>query len=65
MAERYTDRTVQVPSNPSNSHYHLDVRCLQAVSPGVPLKLVVPEDVKIKLKDCHKLLLLSNFGLSI
>ena len=54
---------VQVPAKPGNSHYHLNLACLEAAAPGIPIQLEVPEDVKVKLLDCHKLVLLSQFGL--
>ena len=60
------DGTIQVPATPSNYHYHLELSCVQAASPGLTtINLTIPDDVKLKLRDCHKLALLSKFGVYI
>ena len=55
--------TVKVPTKPSCSHYHLNVKCLTTADPNFrPQSIVLPPDVKRSLKD-HHYTVLSTFGL--
>jgi hypothetical protein len=60
------DGSVHIPTNHSNSHYHLSMACLKAASPGnKQLQFVVPDEIIDKLSHSHKLALFSNFGIRI
>ncbi len=63
---RALDNSVRVPKSPSNSHYHLHMGCLTSADPGFnPLNLVLPDDVRDKLRVEHKELLSTDFGFHI
>ena len=52
------------PRKEQPAHYHLNLSCIQAVSPEfVPASMLVPADVMPKLKQAHKEYLRLVFGL--
>ena len=59
---RAPDNSVRVPISPSNSHYHLHMECLTSADPGFnSLSMVLPDDIKDKLRIEHKEFLSTAF----
>ena len=69
-AERRTFRDaagfLRIPQREQPAHYHLNLSCIRAVSPGfVPASLVVPDDIRQTLNTVHTEYLRLVFGVTL